>query len=74
VARTRTAVAVLDSPAPDPDLEPRLVAELRAALRGGTETGLASLLGTPAARVEAALAALAARGQVERRGTRWFVS
>ena len=56
------------------DLEPRVVAELRAALRGGTEAGLASLLGAPAARVEAALAALAARGQVERRGTRWFVS
>jgi HEAT repeat protein len=74
--RARTAVAVVPpKPTPgDPELEPRLVAELRAALRGGTESGLASLLGAPAARVEAALAALAARGQVERRGTRWFVS
>jgi HEAT repeat protein len=73
--RARTAVAVVTAtPAGDPDLGPRLVAELRAALRGGTESGLASLLGAPAARVEAALAALAARGQVERRGTRWFVS
>jgi HEAT repeat protein len=73
----RTAVAVLEAPAPAPgapDLEPRVVAELRAALRGATEAGLASVLGVPAAQVEGALAALAARGAIERRGTRWFVS
>jgi HEAT repeat protein len=72
----RTAVAVVDAPAPAPgaqDLEPRVVAELRAALRGATEAHLSSILGAPAARVEAALAALGARGAVERRGTRWFV-
>jgi hypothetical protein len=67
-------VAIVTAPPGDPDLEPRVLAELRSALRGGTESSLTSLLGAPAARVEAALAALAARGQVERRGTRWFVS
>ena len=73
--RTRTAVAVVTAPpAGAPDLEPRVVAELRAALRGATEAGLASTLGAPQDRVEAALAALAARGAVERRGTRWYVS
>jgi HEAT repeat protein len=72
---TRAAVAVLAAaPSAAPDLEPRVLAELRAALRGATEGALASALGAPAPRVEAALAALVARGAVERRGTRWFVS
>jgi hypothetical protein len=76
----RTAVAVLaapvtvPSPPPADELEPRIVAELRAALRGCTGEQLGSVLGAPAGRVDAALAALAARGAVERRGTRWFVS
>jgi hypothetical protein len=51
-----------------------VVAEIRAALRGCTADGLASVLAAPPARIEAALAALAARGAVERRGTRWFMS
>jgi hypothetical protein len=73
--RIRTAVAVVDPPPPGaPDLEPRVVAELRAALRGATEAGLAATLRAPQDRVEAALASLAARGAVERRGTRWYVS
>jgi hypothetical protein len=50
------------------------VAELRAALRGCTETALSATLGAPQDRIDAALAALAARGAVERRGTRWYVS
>jgi hypothetical protein len=75
----RTAVAVLATPAPAPpsprdDLEPRILAELRAALRGCSGEQLAAALGAPAGQVDAALAALAARGGVERRGTRWFVS
>src|SRR6266540_1303853 len=75
-ARTASArVAVLEAPQPgSQDLEPRVVAELRAALRGCTEATLASVLGAPPARVEATLAALAARGGVEKRGTRWFTS
>ncbi len=56
------------------DLAPRVVTELRAALRGSTGDALARVLAAPEAEVEAALAALAARGQVERRGTRWFVT
>jgi len=75
-ARTASArVAVLEAPQPgSQDLEPRIVAELRAALRGCTEATLASVLGAPPARVEATLAALSARGGVEKRGTRWFTS
>jgi hypothetical protein len=65
---------VVDAPAGAPDLEPRVVAELRAALRGCTETALSATLGAPQDRIEAALSALAARGAVERRGTRWYVS
>ncbi len=74
-ARTASArVAVIEEPPAAQDLEPRVVAELRAALRGCTEATLASVLGAPPARVEATLAALAARGGVEKRGTRWFTS
>jgi HEAT repeat protein len=79
----RTAVAVLDAPlappapavrAGDHGLEGRILAELRAALRGCNEAQLSSVLATCPAEVEAALAALAARGAAERRGTRWFTS
>jgi HEAT repeat protein len=72
----RTAVAVVDAPAaPGPaDLGPRILTELRAALRGATGDGLARVLSAPQPEVEAALAALSSRGQVERRGTRWFVT
>jgi HEAT repeat protein len=73
----RTAVAVLAAPdegaAPDA-LEPRIVAEIRAALRGCTPEGLASVLGAPAPRVEAALQSLLASGTIAQRGTRWFMS
>ncbi len=78
LSAARAAVAVLATPAPASappnDLEPRVVAEIRAALRGCTPDGLASALCAPPARVEAALAALAGRGAVELRGTRWFVT
>jgi hypothetical protein len=82
----RTAVAVLATPlsppAPsagaggdgDPALEPRILAELRSALRGCAEEQLASVLEASPADVGAALAVLAARGAAERRGTRWFTS
>ncbi len=73
--RSRTAVAVVDAPEPGADdLEARVVGEIRAALRGCSAEQLASVLGTPADRVDAALAVLAVRGSVERRGTRWFMS
>jgi HEAT repeats len=80
----RTAVAVLPAPAiasaPAPaepgaaDLGARIVAELRAALRGCAVEGVAAALGEPAGRVEAALESLAASGAVARRGLRWFTS
>jgi HEAT repeat protein len=77
VAAPRTAVAVLDAPAPaaaGDDLGIRIVAELRAALRGCTEPALSSVLGTPEAAVLSSLSALAARGLVEKRGMRWFTA
>jgi hypothetical protein len=70
------AVAVAE-PAPPPpasDLDARIVSEVRAALRGCTPDGLAGALGVPQVRVEAALEALAVRGTLARRGTRWFTS
>jgi HEAT repeat protein len=75
----RTAVAVLEAPAPPPapeppGLAPRIVTELRAALRGSPVDALSRVLSAPQADVEATLAALAARGQVERRGARWYVT
>jgi HEAT repeat protein len=70
----RTAVAVLEEPADGRDLEARVVTEIRAALRGCSADGLAAVLAAPAPRIEAALATLGARGAVERRGTRWFMS
>jgi len=77
-ARTpRTAVAVVAAAPTTPpasDLDARIVAEIRAALRGCTPDGLASALSAPQPRVEAALEALAVRGAVARRGTRWFMS
>ncbi len=73
----RAAIAVLESPpaAPEPPgLAPRIVTELRAALRGSSGDSLARVLAVPQPDVEAALAALGARGQVERRGARWYVT
>jgi hypothetical protein len=71
--REAVAVAVVEAPAAR-DLEPRVVAEIRAALRGCTQEGLAAHLGAAPALVEGALQALAAKGTVARRGTRWFMS
>jgi hypothetical protein len=68
---------VLDAPAdptPSSDLDTRIVSEIRAALRGCTADDLAAALSAPQPHVDAALAALAARGTVARRGTRWFMS
>jgi sugar-specific transcriptional regulator TrmB len=39
-----------------------------------TPEALASALGAPQPRIEAALEGLAVRGAVARRGTRWFMS
>jgi hypothetical protein len=64
---------VLEAPAAA-DLDPRIVAELRAALRGHTAESLARILAEPPARIGAALEALLASGTVARRGTRWFMS
>jgi len=75
VTAHRTAVAVLDAPepaAPGQGLEATLVAEVRAALRGCTADDLAAATGEPHARIEASLQALAARGALALRGTRWF--
>jgi HEAT repeat protein len=76
VRHKTVAVGVANSPAPapGPDLAPLVLGEIRASLRGCTSDNLAALLGEPAARVEAALAALAASGAVARRGARWFMS
>jgi hypothetical protein len=75
-ARVAVAVAVAESaPAvPGSDLDGQLLGEIRAALRGCTSDGLASALGAPLARIDASLEALAVRGAVARRGTRWFTS
>lgn len=56
------------------DVSSRIVGEIRAALRGCTVEALGSALGEPAARIEAALAALLQSGAVAQRGTRWFMS
>jgi hypothetical protein len=76
-APARAAVAVLEAPAdppPSSDLDTRIVSEIRAALRGCTAVGLAAALATPQPPIDAALEALAVRGTVARRGTRWFMS
>jgi HEAT repeat protein len=75
-ARAAVAVAVATA-APPPaagDLAPLVVGEIRAALRGCTAENLAAVLGEPAARVEAALGALASSGTIAQRGSRWFMS
>jgi hypothetical protein len=79
-ARAAVAVAIADpggssdEPAVGDDVDVRVVAEIRAALRGCTPEGLAAHLGAAPALVEGALAALAAKGTIARRGTRWFMS
>lgn len=79
----RAAVAVVERPftpgvdegssPPRGELAEAIVAELRAALRGRSLEELAGLLSAPAAQVEGALRALAARGEVVARGPRWYV-
>jgi hypothetical protein len=81
-AAPRAAVAVLES-APARALAPTVQAgaaleeairlEVRGALRGVGAEELARITGAPAARVEAALAVLAARGVVTLRNTRWWI-
>jgi HEAT repeat protein len=79
-ARAAVAVAIADpggssdEPAVGDDVDVRVVAEIRAALRGCTPEGLAAALGVPPVRMEAALRTLAAQGTVAQRGTRWFMS
>jgi HEAT repeats len=70
---TRTAVAVLD-PEPPSELASGILGEIRAALRGCTAQELATALASPQPSVNAALAALGARGTLVRRGARWFMS
>lgn len=78
--RARTAVAVLESPAPAATapgggaLEAAVLLELRGALRGRTTEELVPVCGAPAARIDAALELLAARGSVARRGPRWCMA
>jgi hypothetical protein len=78
----RAAVAVLEA-APSGALAPTVQAgaaleeairlEVRGALRGVGAEELARITGAPPARVEAALAVLAARGMVTLRNTRWWI-
>jgi hypothetical protein len=80
--RARTAVAVVEEPAPRPApvdpsgdaLEAAVELELRGALRGRTAAELCAATGAPAARVDAALEALRARGTLTLRGSRWCVT
>ncbi len=73
----RAAVAVLEdgpaAPRASGDLGPAIVSEVRAALRGCTAADLALTLEAEPARIDAALAALAARGTLVQRGSRWFM-
>jgi hypothetical protein len=73
LTQARTAVAVADA-AVFGSIEESVVAEVRAALRGRTAEDLVSLIPAEPAAVEAALAALVARGTLARRGTRFFGS
>jgi HEAT repeats len=78
--RARTAVAVLESPAPAVPppgggaLEAAVLLELRGALRGRTAEELVRVCDAPAARIDAALELLAGRGSVARRGPRWCMA
>jgi hypothetical protein len=74
VAEARTAVAVVDPPPSQGSLEQSIVSEVRAALRGRSSDELARLVSAEPAAVEAALAALVARGTLARRGARFFMS
>jgi HEAT repeat protein len=56
------------------DLAPRVIGEIRAALRGCTPDALATILAVPPGHVEAVLASLASSGTIARRGTRWFMA
>ncbi|ACG75108.1 PBS lyase HEAT domain protein repeat-containing protein [Anaeromyxobacter sp. K] len=73
-ARAAVAVAVVDAAPADPGLEAGIVGEVRIALRGCTPADLSAVLGAPQPRVDAVLAALAARGALVQRGARWFMA
>jgi hypothetical protein len=74
-ARTATATLVAEPAEPEPGgLDDALVLEVRASLRGRTAAELSGAVGAPLPRVESALQALAARGALALRGTRWFTS
>jgi len=72
LAQARTAVAVADTAAVAGSIEESIVTEVRAALRGRSAEDLFRLIAAEPAAVEAALAALVARGTLARRGTRFF--
>ncbi|ABC83602.1 HEAT repeat protein [Anaeromyxobacter dehalogenans 2CP-C] len=72
--RTAVAVAVREAAPADPGLDAGIVGEVRIALRGCTAADLSAVLGAPQPRVDAALAALAARGALVQRGARWFMA
>jgi len=78
LAPSRRAVAVMVTEAPSEaassGIDVALLAELRAALRGGTAADLARAVNAPPPAVDAALAALAARGTLVQRGPRWFMA
>ncbi|WP_280959882.1 HEAT repeat domain-containing protein [Anaeromyxobacter dehalogenans] len=73
-ARAAVAVAVVEAAPADPGLEAGIVGEVRIALRGCTPADLSAVLGAPQPRVDAVLAALAARGALVQRGARWFMA
>ncbi len=77
LARAAVAVATLEdgeaAPAASGDLGAAIVSEVRASLRGCTAADLARVLEAEPARIDTALAALAARGTLVQRGARWFM-
>jgi HEAT repeat protein len=75
-APARVAVAVVEETvaAPDPAVLAGVLVELRAAIRGQPADALASALSTSLESVRAACAALMERGQVVRRGHKYFVA
>ncbi len=74
LASAAAAVPAAALDASSPELEGSIVGEVRASLRGCVPTELSILLDAPPARVDAALAVLAARGALVQRGLRWFLA
>jgi hypothetical protein len=73
-AGAAVAVATVTTTAADPSLEPAILSEVRAALRGCTSADLCAALGAAAFRVDPSLAALASKGTLVQRGARWFMA